>query len=180
MNDEKVYYSNENGVIMRIPVSELVPGVVWGGWGHEDLGPIWFPMWLHPSIACREWGNPPLTEEARGILRDLQNELHEVYPHTLEEWDADIQGTPKPAMRMSRWLGLRSAYRVLTKDKGLDVKVKVAVFRLLKAYIDYPAEHALTLAEDYSPLSREEAAAVIQFFKDCFDETLNQQVSPEG
>jgi hypothetical protein len=106
--------------------------------------------------------HPPFDSQRRALLQRLTDDLGEVYPMTLQEWEDGFRRDRNPDSEIRLWLNVADAYRSATASPRTP-EAKKEIFSILIGCINSDARHILA-SKKLTALSRSEAQALILSF----------------
>src|SRR5437867_3265790 len=99
-------YDLDTGDITTIPAAELAPGMV-----SATIKGMEGQFWVEASkLNQGPYRHPPFSEEVRGMLRNIQQILQEVYPLTLEQWEDGFRRDTNAEREIAAWVYLSHIY----------------------------------------------------------------------
>lgn len=152
------YYDFEVGRVVRIPVSELRPGVVQARvQGIEEV--VWvLPEQLKPSEVC----HPPFDEEVRQLVEEIRHAFAEHRPLSLEEWEDGFRRDLNPEQEIAMWSHAADVYKTFAAEE-LSAERRSDIYRTIVACLTTAPDsvwHVLRTAF----LSRPEAQQIVNRF----------------
>ncbi len=152
-------FDPENQQITAIPAPELSPGMI-----EVQVEGIEGVVWVHPSsIKQDNYKHPPFPEEIQQYLKKIKNDLDEVYPNSLEDWEDSFRKDSHPAQEIALWCHIGEVYQKLTSGKKLSVNQKMDYFRILVTCTTSTRKHIFEILQ-LQCLSRREAEKAIALF----------------
>jgi hypothetical protein len=108
------FFDVESGRVVRIPASELRPGVVQARiQGVEEL------VWVLPDqLKQGELRHPPFDEEIRAYIRQIQDAFAEHRPLSFEEWEDGFRRDANPEREIAVWSHAADVYTVFAKEEA--------------------------------------------------------------
>lgn len=94
---------------------ELPPGIV--RVRLPDLGMVW--------ARTGEWNEGeglrgPFPPAALEVVKEIKEELEEVRPRSLKEWEEELRRCARPEVEVARWLLITGVYTQCTRGRGLS------------------------------------------------------------
>jgi hypothetical protein len=150
------YFDTEAKRVVRIPASELRPGVVQARvQGIDEL--VWIsPEQLHPG----ELRHPPFDEDVRAYIRQIHEAFAEQRPLSFDEWEDGFRRDGHPEREIALWVHAANVYSAFTASER-SAERRADVYRIIVAAMTAPRDkiwHVLKL----SAMSRDEAEPVIR------------------
>ena len=152
------FFDMESGRVVRIPASELRPGVVQArGQGIDEL------VWVLPDqLQHGEVKHPPFGEDVREYIRQIQAAFAEHRPLSFEEWEEGFRRDAHPEREIALWSHAADVYRAFA-DQETSPERRKDIYRVIVACLTASPDtvwHVLRPAV----LSKPEAERVVTRF----------------
>src|SRR4051812_12718202 len=93
------FLDTESGRVVRIPASELRPGVI-----QVRLEGTEEPVWVLPEeLHLGEIKHPSFSEDIRAYIRQIQEAFAEHRPLSFEEWEEGFRRDANPEREIAIW-----------------------------------------------------------------------------
>jgi hypothetical protein len=151
-------YDVETKRLTTIPASELAPGMV--RVRDTELGEVWIEVGQAKLDA--PYRHPPFTEEDREkYLKPLQETFKDVYPCTLEEWEANFRREQNIEREIATWLVMRGHFKRFTEGRDLAVDQRQDIFQVILACVNNGPDHVLATVSART-LSRKRVKEIVE------------------
>jgi hypothetical protein len=153
-------YDFDSKTKKAIPLAELAPNMVRGRL--PDGSVVWVDgTKLKPSTTPIR---PPFDERRRQILRQLKEDLDEVYPNTLAQWEEDLRCDLHADREIRIWRWIAYQYKRLTRSGQASQARKKDFFQLLLKWTLNKNVDAVLATVDLGELTRDDAKQLLQCF----------------
>jgi hypothetical protein len=150
------FYDVNTKSISKIPKSELTPGMV-----QAKVDGIDGIVWIDGShVKLHEFQHDPFTGKIREDILEIQDKLHEVYPHDYEFWEDGFRRDQNPESEINLWLKIANMYEKHS-SKEITLEYKQDIFKLLVACSNSEPDKVLNIVELKS-ISKKEAEIIIK------------------
>jgi hypothetical protein len=152
------FYDARNRRVVRIPATELRPGVVQVRLaGQQDL--VWvLPGDLHAGAAR----HPPFGEDLRKHIRQIKADFAEHRPLTLDEWEAGFRRDANPEREIALWSHAADVYRAFASQAS-SLERRQDVYRVIVACLTTSPDSVGRVLEP-KVLTRAEAESIVKRF----------------
>ena len=156
--EQVTVYDFDSKTKNTIPLAELSPNMVKGRLPDGSL--VWVDgtklkvstMPLHP----------PFSENERQVLRKLKEDLDEVCPTTLAEWEEKLRREPRPDREIRIWRWIAYQYKHLTGSGQDSQALKMDYFQLLNKWTLTKDVDAVLATLDLGELTRDDARELLK------------------
>lgn len=156
------YLDTTTGRVVRIPASELRPGVIQARIQGID-GLVWIcPDELHPS----EIRHPPFEDEIRDAVLQIQQVFAEHRPLSFEEWEEGFRRDAHPEDEVALWLHAANVYAEFAANDG-SAERRRDVYRIIVACLTTSSPGAVWHVLRTAVMSKDETAEVVRRFYDA-------------
>jgi hypothetical protein len=152
------YFDVESKRVVRIPPSELRPGVV-----QVRIEGIEEVVWVSPEqLRPGEIRHPPFDEEVRAYIRQIREAFAEQRPLSFEEWEDGFRRDGTPEREIAIWSHAADVYTAVTAAEDAPERRR-DVYRVIVACMTTSPDTVWRVLRPEA-LTREEAQQVIDRF----------------
>ena len=136
----------ETNQTITIPAGELAPGMlrVMLKKGPDEPGgeEVWVDVAQRLALGGKApYQHPPLSDDLRNVLPELQETFHDVYPRTLEEWADGFRRDLQPEQEIALWLHMARVFRHFTEGRDLSTDQRQDIFDVILACVNNGPAH---------------------------------------
>ena len=144
--------------VTEIPVAELAPGMI--PVRMDDSGST---VWVDESqVVSGTMRHPPFAAATRKIIRQLHDDLADVCPQTVEQWELGFRHDEHPEMEINLWQCIASACkRLLSTVSDPNPGRKHDYLQLLLGWVSTGDKEAVLATVELVEISRQEAGQIL-------------------